>query len=180
MESAVSTTIALSKLLDTIDSICSNGKIPFFFDSTGNAETFLKYNSTIIEVAKLQIAIQLGSKTLEQVKEDMRVKFKNAMAAGWALVFYLDKVAGKFKTDYFDPEYLPEEIFYPEKIKDYDLYMKCVRDEENVDIFGTKGNFIMKDGFKVLVLSTRDPTDEDNTQFEERMPMENMEFVVIE
>lgn len=54
--------------------------------------------------------------------------------------------------DYFDPEYLPEEIFDPAKITDYDLYMKFVREEENKDYFGGKGNFMMRDGFKVVVV----------------------------
>lgn len=54
--------------------------------------------------------------------------------------------------DYFDPEYLPEEIFDPSKITDYDLYMKFVREEENKDYFGGKGNFMMRDGFKVVVV----------------------------
>ena len=54
----------------------------------------MKYNSSIAEVAKLQI----GAKTLEEAKEEMRLRFKGAMAYGKPLVFYMDKLAGKFKT----------------------------------------------------------------------------------
>ena len=101
------------------------------------------------------------------------------MAAGHSLVIFLDKVAGNFYSDYIDPNYFPEEIFDPKKICDYDTYMKCVREDENVDMFGGQGNFIMKDGFKVVVLSSRDITDEDNSQYGERMPIDNMEYFVI-
>ena len=119
----------------------------------------------------------MGS-TLDDVKEDIRVKFKGALATGQTLVFYLDKVAGKF-NDFFDPDYLPDCLFNPSEITKYDTYMKCVRDEENVDMFGGKGNFMMRDGFKIAVVSTRDVNDEDNHQFAERMPTDNLEFFVI-
>ena len=45
-----------------------------FLCSTGNAITFLKYNCSIIEVAKLQISIVLGGKTVDEVKEEMRLR----------------------------------------------------------------------------------------------------------
>mmetsp|Transcript_18258 Transcript_18258/g.21003 ORF Transcript_18258/g.21003 Transcript_18258/m.21003 type:complete len:183 (-) Transcript_18258:32-580(-) len=172
-------TIKLTDLMNQVDLSWSDGKVPFFFDTTGNASVFFKYNSVIIEVAKLQISVGLGSMKVDEAKESMRLKFKSAMASGKALIFFLDKVAGKFNTDYFDPEYLPEEIFDPEKITDSEIYMKCVREDENVDMFGGKGNFIMKDGFKVIVLSTRQPDNEDNSQYGERMPLDKMEFITI-
>ena len=71
--------------------------IPLFFDKTGNAETFLKYTAVIADVAKLQIGIQIGGSTIQDAKEDMRIKFKGAMATGTSLVFYMDKIVGKFK-----------------------------------------------------------------------------------
>ena len=109
----------------------------------------------------------------------MRKRFKGAMAGGQSLVFFLDKVSGNFYSDYFDPNFIPEWMFDPSEITKYDTYMKCVREEENVDMFGGKGNFMMRDGFKVVVVSCRDVTDEDNSQYGERMPLDNMEYFVI-
>ena len=57
--------------------------------------------------------------------------------------------------------------------------MKCVREEENVDMFGGKGNFMMHSDFKVVVVSNRDIADEDNHEFAERMPMDNMLIIHI-
>ena len=101
------------------------------------------------------------------------------MASGHPLVIFMDKVAGNFYSDYFDPNYLPEEIFNPTKIVEEDIHMKCVREDENNDYIGGKGNFVMRDGFKVVVVSTRDINDEDNSQFGERMPLDHMEYFVI-
>uniref|UniRef100_A0A7S3KBQ4 Uncharacterized protein n=1 Tax=Euplotes crassus TaxID=5936 RepID=A0A7S3KBQ4_EUPCR len=171
--------IELTGLQDTIDSAHEDGKIPFFFDTTGNAERFLTYTASVIDIAKHQVGIQLGATTVDDVKEDIRLRFKGAMAYGKTLVFFLDKLAGNFKSDYFDPDYCPEEIFDPVAIRDAEVYMKCVREEENVDNFGGKGNFMMKDEFKVIVVSTRDLDDEDNGQFEERMPMDHMRIIRI-
>lgn len=57
--------------------------------------------------------------------------------------------------------------------------MKYVRDEDNYDRFGGKGNFMMAEDFKVIVLSNRDINDEDNSQFSERMNMDHMEIIEI-
>lgn len=57
--------------------------------------------------------------------------------------------------------------------------MKCVRDEDNYDTFGGKGNFMMAENFKVILLSNRDINDEDNHEYSERMNMDHMEIIEI-
>ena len=57
--------------------------------------------------------------------------------------------------------------------------MKCVRDDENESIYQSKGQFSMQDSFQVIVLSSRDINDEDNSQYAENINMENMEIIEI-
>ena len=172
-------TIKLTELETATESAWADGKVPFFFDTQGSAEVFFRYKAIQVDLCRTQLALTLNQNTLENVKEDIRKKFISAMANGDTLVFFIDKLMGKFE-DYYDETYLPREIFDPSKITDPDIYKKVLREDEDKDVFGNKGYFTMKDGFKVAVLSTRTPEDEDNSDIPENLPVDNFEFVKIE
>lgn len=101
-----SKTIRLTQLLDTINEVgfifistqvYDSGKTPFFFDSTGNAEVFLKYSASICYVAKLQIGVIMGS-SIQDAKDEMRQTFVGAMKYGKNLCLHIDKIAPKFDS----------------------------------------------------------------------------------
>ena len=175
----VSKTISLTELETATDSAWENNKVPFFFDTQGNASVFFKYKAQLLELHELQVAITAGERTLEDVKEKIRSSLMYAMKSGDTLVFFMDKLMGKF-GDYYDEKFLPKEIFNPSEIKNPDIYKKILKEEEDVDAFGNKGGFEMRDTFKVVVLSTRNPEDEDNSDISDNLDTERFEFIKIE
>ena len=44
---------------------------------------------------------------------------------------------------------------------------------------GNEGNFQMKEGFRVAIISTGSPEDEDNTDIKDKLPYDNFEFFKI-
>ena len=174
-----SKTIGLTDLERQVDETWTNGKIPYFFDNQGNASTFYNYKGTLVELNKLQLGVTLGQKTVDDVKETLRLKFKSAMANGDTLAIFTGETTGKF-SDYFDESYFPKEIFEPENIVKSEIYKKCVREDEDQDVFGNKGYFAMRDGFKVAVITTKRPDDEDNSELADHVSTDKFEFVKIE
>ena len=50
----------------------------------------------------------------------------------------------------------------------------------NYNVFGNKGYFAMRDGFKVAVVSNRAPDDADNTDIEQNVDVSKFTFIKIE
>ena len=171
--------IGLADLEKQTQASWSDGKVAFFFDLNGNAETFFKYTATICELHVTQTAMSLGHKTLDDVKEDIRLKFKSAMHNGYTLCLSTGNALGRFK-EYIDPTYFPEECFEPSKITDEAVYKKVLREGEDVDVMGNQGGFFMKEGFKVAILTTMNPDEVDQDELAERVDTSKLEFVKIE
>uniref|UniRef100_A0A7S3KU27 Uncharacterized protein n=1 Tax=Euplotes crassus TaxID=5936 RepID=A0A7S3KU27_EUPCR len=172
-------TIKLTGLEKAIEESWGNGKVPFFYDTQGNASVFFSYKARLCELHKHQIGRITGAKTLEEIKEDVRLSFYYAMKNGENLVLFMEKLNFDF-DEIFDEEYLPKEIFEPTEIVKEEVYKKAVREEEDVDSFGNKGLFEMRDTFKVVVLSTRNPEDEENAEIAEKFPSDKFDFIKIE
>ena len=132
--------IGLTDLEVAIDAAWSEHKVPFFFDTQGNAEIFFKYKAQLLELHRLQISLAAGEKTLDDVKEKIRSHLMYAMKSGNVLVIFIDKIMGKFE-DYYDEKFLPKEIFDPLEIVKPEIYKKILKEEEDVDNFGNQGGF---------------------------------------
>ena len=179
MESLSVTTIKLTGMEKAVEDSWSNNKTAFFFDQTGTASRFYVYKGKLVELNRSMVQMSMGAKTVDELKEELRKAFYFAMKSGDTLCFYSDKLIGRF-NEYFDEEYLPEEIFEPEKIKDKELYKKILREGEDVDSFGNKGWFEMKEDFKVCMIVEREPDAEDNNEIGERLDTERFDFYKIE
>mmetsp|Transcript_10556 Transcript_10556/g.12021 ORF Transcript_10556/g.12021 Transcript_10556/m.12021 type:complete len:178 (+) Transcript_10556:30-563(+) len=171
--------INLTELEVAVEETWGNNKVPFFFDCNGNAEVFFKYKAHLCEIHKIQIGVAMGTKTLDEAKEEIRSHLHYSMKAGDTLVFFIDKIMGKF-NDYYDEAFLPKEIFDPIEIVKEEIYKKIIKEDEDVDSFGNKGGFVMRDTFRVVVLSTREPDSEDNSDIAENLDPEKFDFIKIE
>ena len=123
--------------------------------------------------------MSIGHKTLEEVKEDIRLKFMSAMHNGVTLCLSTGNLVGKF-NDYIDELYFPKEIFEPTKITDEAIYKKILREGEDKDVMGNDGGFFMKDGFKLAIMTTISPEEIDMSEVEETVDTSKVEFVKIE
>ena len=173
------TTIKLTGLQNAVEDSWSRGKTAFFFDTTGTASRFFVYSGRLYELHKTMVQMCMGAQTLDGLKEELRKAFYYAMKNGETLCFHSDKLIGRF-NEYCDEEYLPEEIFEPEKIVDKTIYKKILREGEDVDQFGNKGWFEMRDGFNVCMIVQREPDAEDNDEIEERLDTDKFDFYKIE
>ena len=178
MESSVSKTINLTSLETAVEEAWNNNKIAYFFDTTENAATFFNYKGTLCEIGKMQLAVSIGQKTVDDLKEDVRLRVKTAFM-GDTLAFDVGKSVAKF-SEYFDETNIRKELFEPENIVNKDIYKKMIREEEDVDVQGNKGWFEMKPEFKVCVLSTMAPDDEDAAKIGDHLPLDRLEFIKIE
>ena len=133
-------TITLTEMDKKTEDTWNSGKVPFYFDTTGNAEVFFRYSNTLCELNKTQLAYSIGRKTLDEVKEELRIHFKSAMANGTTLAIFMDKTMGKF-NDYFDEKAFPKEIFSPEEIVKKEIYKKILKEDEDKDVHNIIINF---------------------------------------
>ena len=87
--------------------------------------------------------------------EECRKALVNAMKHGNALVLECGSLMMDFVNDWTaaDDVFNPNIVFNFEEIRKKEVYMNMVREEENVDIFGDKGNFVCKPAFNVIILA---------------------------
>ena len=172
-------TIKLTALQKAIDESWENGKTAFIFDPTELAPRFFVYSGKLVELNRTMVKMSMGAATLEDLREEIRRQFYFAMKNGETLAFYSDKLIGRF-NEYFDEKSIPEEIFDPKQITDENIYKKILKEDEDVDNFGNKGYFSMKDEFKVCMIVNRTPDDSDNHEIGERLDTDKFDFYLIE
>ncbi|CAI2381633.1 unnamed protein product [Moneuplotes crassus] len=172
-------TINLTELETAIEDAWTENKVPFFFDTQGNAEVFFKYKANLVELNRMQVALAAEETTVDDVKEKIRTHLLYALKSGSCIVFFVDKLMGKFE-DYYDESFLPKEIFDPTEIVKPEIYKKILKEDEDMDNFGNKGGFYHQETFRVAVLSTRTPDSEDNSDIAEHLEPEKFEFIKIE
>ena len=112
-----------------------HGKVPFYYN----------YKSNIVEFNKDIAAVSAKMKPIEEALEYLRVKLVSSMRTGDPLIIYLDS----FMPDFFQ-EYTSDEKNFPaysifdfKEWREYNNYIKIVRDEENVDLVGNRPHYIM-------------------------------------
>ena len=90
----------------------------------------------------------LKTQTIQQSAENLRKEFVNDMA--WGKMLIINMAMMNARPEYYRHETFPLEAcfnsnsFLDRKTK---AYKKLLREEEDVDKFGTKGCFHMTDGF---------------------------------
>ena len=170
MESAEIETIKLAALDKAVGETWEEGLIPFFFDETGNASVFFNYKGKLIECAKGAVQAAMDPETVPAIVDGWRKIFVAAMKIGTTCVLNLDKTAPDF-VNKFNSEMFPvPTIFLKEEITKSEVYLKMVKEDENVDSFGNKGLFVQQDNFKLAVLSARGADSIED--FKDKIPLE--------
>lgn len=126
-----------------------NGKYCLIFDKTsgGNCEVFFRYKATLVEFHKLSIAVTLGSQTKADVIERLRKNLVNTVKSGDTLVLFVDKIAPDFKVNFSDKNFPTDKVFNFGEWRKKEVYKSILKGDEDVDVFGNKGWYEMKDEF---------------------------------
>ena len=81
--------------------------------------------------------------------EALRSKMIVAMRAGQNLILDLDKFTPDFNNKYTneDENFPAAKVFDKAEFSKEEVYMKLVREDENKNIMGDKGNFMLHENF---------------------------------
>ena len=129
------------------------------FDKTGNVGTFYNYQAHVVEVAKLFLNNQMGTKTKEEVLEEMRKSVVSCVKMGKTLVFNFGKLHKDMAADWSSSEFPAEKIFNWAEWRKPENHMAIVKEDENVDLSGNTGQYVLMEKFTICCLF--DYTDDD-------------------
>ena len=114
------------------------GKYCVMWDNQGNVETFMKYSAqnSIFALDRELIAVALGRKTNEEVADSLRKHVVLNAKFGTNLTISCGNLKPNFLYDLKTDIYNALEINSFDKFRQYDNYMKIVKDEENTSLTG--------------------------------------------
>ena len=147
--------VKLTEILQFLDGKEENNKPFLFVNPTGTLETFFTYKALLIDIFKMKMNLQLKPEKKPEIQNELQTAFEGGMKIGNWLVFNLgrdstfDLVGFLKQFPFYD-----KDMFQPDKIKDkkYCLNHKILREENDVDVFGNKGFFEIKESFKFCFL----------------------------
>ena len=130
---------------------------PFlFFNPSEDLYTFFKYKGNKIDILKDRIKLDLNPEQKDQIIDHFLNNIEAAMALGGWAVLNTETSASFDVLEYLKRlNFCDKEMFKPSKIHDkkYCLSKGLLRKENDVDFFGNKGYFEIKDKFKLCFLS---------------------------
>ena len=117
--------------------------------------SYFSYKSFNVELHRLSIGLRLQQFTKDHVLEELRKAAVAAMKNGNLLVIDVGNLTPDFINDFTgaDSDFNSHLVFDWDAIRDRNNHIKMVREEENMDIFGDKGNFACKPTFNVMILA---------------------------
>lgn len=174
------TTIKLTEADTVLDSIHKKDKSTIVIDKTGNFSTFLKYKGSQADYVEHSLLEKMGKKKREEFLELCRVSIYISMKNGHTCAFYFDQVIINI-AEYFQGTqfFVLPDLFIPSKLENKEFYRKNVLTEaEDVDAFGNKGYFQVREGFKICLLFNQNNPEEVLSKI--GLPLELFEVVIIE
>ena len=100
------------------------------------------------------VAFQADKITKEGALETLRSGLVNSMRIGNAYAINLGKLAPDFKNEWKDDELWPMDVIADfDEWREDEKYMKIVKEEENKDMQGGKGNFMLADSHTIVFLA---------------------------
>lgn len=156
------TEVKLQEIVPALERIWAKNKTPLILDTTGNYYTFLKYKGTILDYETMEINGDARTEKKAEGIESTRKQLYFAMK-GATCAFYFAGFRYSLKEYFKNTAWMAdmESIFTPSKLKDEKFYKKVIlKPEEDVDGFGNKGFFDIKDGFGLVLLLTGQNFDE--------------------
>lgn len=155
------TTITLTDALPFLNKDQTD-KLTLFINPSGQLETFFTYKGKLIELHKEKLKIELGKSTAEEVGEQLRSLLILSLHFGYIIVLHLgasenfsiDEFFSKFswyKSDFFQNANFLNTAYLRKN--------NLIKDDEDVDFFGNKGGYQVKDTARIIVLTHTELTE---------------------
>ena len=130
---------------------------PFLFvNPSEDLFTFFKYKGNKVDILKDKIKLDLYPEQKEKIKDNFLNNMEAGMSLGGWVVLNTETSASFNIMDHLKNIDFPDkEMFKPSKIHDkkYCLSKGLLRKENDVDFFGNRGYFEIRDKFKLCFLS---------------------------
>ena len=150
-------TIKLTEVLKYLENPEPEDKPFLFVNPSEDLYTFFKYKGNKVDILKDKIKLDLYPDQKDKVKENLLNNLEAGMALGGWAVFNTESSASFNILDHLKSlDFCDKEMFKPSKIHDkkYCLSQGLLRKENDVDFFGNRGYFEIKDKFKLCFLSS--------------------------
>ena len=131
-----------------------HSKYSILLDKTAAASVYFGHKATLKDFHKETIAVTLGRKQKSDAMEVLRKGLIYAMKYGDTLCIHVDKTVPDFKSMWTSDEFPTADIFNFEEFHKRVNYLKVVSEEENIDIYGNKGMYVMHKDFRLVILAT--------------------------
>ena len=148
--------IRLTEVLKYLENPEPEDKPFLFINPSEDLYTFFKYKGNKVDILKDRIKLDLYPDQTEKIKENFLNNLEAGMALGGWVVLNTETSASFEILEYFKRlNFCDKEMFKPSKIHDkkYCLNQGLLRKENDVDFFGNRGYFEIKDKFKLCFLS---------------------------
>ena len=149
-------TIKLTEVLQYLENPEPVDKPFLFVNPSEDLYTFFKYKGNKVDILKDKIKLDLYPEQKEKVIENFLNNLEAGMALGGWVVLNTETSASFDILDHIkNLNFDDKEMLKPSKIHDkkYCLSKGLLRKENDVDFFGNKGYFEIKDKFKLCFLS---------------------------
>mmetsp|Transcript_13069 Transcript_13069/g.9107 ORF Transcript_13069/g.9107 Transcript_13069/m.9107 type:complete len:184 (-) Transcript_13069:115-666(-) len=151
----------LTKLSAETQKSHQEGKYSFFVDGNGNCATFFNYQGgSLKDVNKMKMKVDTGMATKEEVCEELRKAVVACSRTGSSLVLNIGNTAPDFLNTITDDKEFPTNIIFDRAAwRQEENHMKLVKEEENVDLSGNKGQYVMCMDFQLVLLASKSDDD---------------------
>ncbi len=149
--------IQLTEVLKYLESEEEDQEKPYLFiNPSQDLYTFFKYKGNKIDLVKDRIKLDLYPDEKDKIIDNFLNNLESAMAlGGWAVLNAEGSASFDILEHFRKFNFCDKDMFKPSKIHDkkYVLSQGLLRKENDVDFFGNKGYFEIKDKFKLCFLS---------------------------
>ena len=149
-------TIKLTDVLQYLENPEPVDKPFLFVNPSEDLYTFFKYKGNKIDILKDRIKLDLDPEQKDKIIDNFLNNIEAGMALGGWAVLNTETSASFDILEYLKRiNFCDKEMFKPSKIHDkkYCLKQGLLRKEHDVDFFGNRGYFEIKDKFKLCFLS---------------------------
>lgn len=156
--------VHLTEVLQFLEGKEENNKPFLFVNQSGNLETFFTYKGNMKDIYKMKMMLDVHPEKKEEIEKEILACLGSGMKIGSWVVFNLGQNS-KFDVVSFLKQFsfYDKDMFKPETIhdKDFCLSHNIIKKEDNVDVFGNHGYFLIQETFKFSFLSTCKPDEVD-------------------
>ena len=150
------------------------------FDKKGTVGQFYNYNGHTVDIHKWPILVQMGKSTKDECMEQVRKALVGTMIVGKVIVMNCSRLCPDFENEWTQEGSFPAvDVLTYSKWMERPTYIKIVKEDENRDLQGNKGQYIMEPDFSICVLFNYESDEKMQKQISSIPDNENyMKFMI--